>query len=151
VKPLAAAALALVVVAAGCGGGSSDATPSEDPSQAFTRLVHQELTGQRESSYQMLIRAQRAVVPRSLYVNCSPGSPVDGQVVVTKVSDEEFAVPELGPTQTKAVSWKLIVPSPGGGDPLTLTRKGHLIAEDGEWRWTLSRKSLDSFRAGVCP
>jgi hypothetical protein len=137
-------------VAAGCGGGSSEATPSEDPSQAFTRLVHQELTGQRESSYRMLIRAQRAVVPRSLYVNCSPGSPVDGQVVVTKVSDEEFAVPQLGPTLTKAVSWKLIV-HPPGGDAFTLNRKGHLIAEDGEWRWTLSRKSLASFRAGVCP
>jgi hypothetical protein len=153
VKHLPAAALALVVVAAGCGGGGSGsaAAPAEDPSQAFTRLVHQELSGQRESSYRMLVRAQREVVPRSLYVSCSPGSPIDGEVVVVKVFDEEFAVPQLGRTQTKAVKWRLIVHPPDGGDPITLSRKGHLIAEDGEWRWTLSPKSFASFRAGVCP
>jgi hypothetical protein len=147
------AAAVLVVVAAGCsgGGGSSRSAPAEDPGQAFTRLVHQELSGQRESSYRMLIRAQRDVVPRSLYVSCSPGSPIDAEVVVTRVFDEEFAVPQLGRTHTKAVKWRMIVHPPDGSDPITLSRKGHLIAEEGEWRWTLSRKSLASFRAGVCP
>jgi hypothetical protein len=152
-KQLAAIAVLLVIVGGGCGGGrASVETPSEDPSQAFTRLVHQELSGQRESSYRMLVRAQRDVVPRSLYVSCSPGSPIeDASIVVMRVFDEEFSVPELGRTQTKAVSWRMIVRPPDGGDPITLNRKGHLIAEEGEWRWTLSPKSFASFRAGVCP
>jgi hypothetical protein len=153
VKLLPAATLALVVVAAGCGGGGGkfEATPAEDPGQAFTRLVHQELSGQLGRSYGMLVRAQRKVVPRSLYVSCPPGPPVDGEVVVLKVFDEEFPVPQIGRTQTKAVNWRLTVHPPNGGDAITLSRKGHLIAEDGEWRWTLSKKSLASFRAGVCP
>lgn len=150
-KRLAVLALILPAVGTGCGGGSSAAVPSEDPSQAFSRIVHQELAGKRESSYRALVRAQRDVVPRSLYVSCSPGSPIDdADVVVMRVFDEEFSVPELGRTQTKAVSWRMIV-RPPEGDPITLDRKGHLIAEEGEWRWTLSEKSLASFRAGVCP
>ena len=148
----AAAVLALVLVAAGCGSGgsASKATPTEDPARAFTRLVHQELSGQLASSYRTLVRAQRDVVPRSLYVSCSPGAPVDAEVVIEKVFDEDFAVPQLGRTKTKAVSWKMIVHPPDGAD-YTLARKGHLIAEDGEWRWTLTPKSLASYRAGVCP
>jgi hypothetical protein len=154
-KQLPALAVLLAILGGGCGGGSGStagATPAEDPSQAFTRLVHQELSGQRESSYRMLVRAQRAVVPRSLYVSCSPGSPIeDADIVVMRVFDEEFSVPELGRTKTKAVSWRMIVRPPDGSDPITLNRKGHLIAEEGEWRWTLSPKSFASFRAGVCP
>lgn len=146
-------AAALTIVASGCGSGSSVAiAPDEDPGQAFTRLVHHELAGQRASSYSMLISEQRKVVPQSLYVSCSPGAPIDdADVVVMKIFDEEFSVPLLGRTKTKAVNWRLVVHPPDGSDPITIDRKGHLIAEDGEWRWTLSPKTFASFKAGTCP
>jgi hypothetical protein len=151
VKRAAFATIALLAIAAsGCGSGSS--TPKENPEQAFSRLVHHELAGRRASSYAMLISEQRDVVPRSLYVSCSPGAPVDdADVVVVKIFDEEFSVPRLGRIQTKAVDWRLVVHPPDGSDPITINRKGHLIAQDGHWRWTLSPKSFASFRAGVCP
>ncbi len=145
----------LALVAASCGSGSSSdgaVAPDGDPGQVFTRLVRYELSGRRDNSYEMLVSAQRDLVPRSLYVSCSPGAPIDdADVVVVKVFDEDFVVPKLGRTRTKAINWRLVVRPPDGGDPITLNRKGHLIAEDGEWHWTLTEKSLASFRAGLCP
>ncbi len=151
-KPVVVALLLVAALAAGCGGaGRSAGPPSEDPSVAFTRLVHHELVGQRDESYAMLIREQRDVVPRSLYVSCSPGTPIDdADVIVMRVFDETYSVPELGKTETKAISWRLVV-HPPDGEKITLSRKGHLIAQDGQWRWTLSQKSFASLRDGVCP
>ncbi len=150
--PVLAVAASLALLAAGCGGSNVANAPHEDPGQVFTRLVQHELAGRRASSYAMLVDAQRDLVPRSLYVSCSPGAPIDdADVVVVKVFDEEYVVPKVGRKQTKAISWRLVVRPPDGGDPITLNRKGHLIAEDGEWHWTLTEKSLASFRAGMCP
>lgn len=150
-KPVLAAFVFVALLAAGCGAGRSGAAPAEDPSVAFARLVHHELAGRRDRSYDMLVREQRDIVPRALYVSCSPGASIDdADVQVIRVSDETFSVPELGQTLTKAIDWRLVV-RPPNGDPITLARKGHLIAQDGQWRWTLSQKSFASFREGICP
>ena len=34
---------------------------------------------------------------------------------------------------------------------MTVTDTGHLIAEEGEWRWTLSQRSLSALLVGACP
>ncbi len=44
----------------------------------------------------------------------------------------------------------MTVPQPGM-EPVTYDRTGHLIPQDGKWRWTLSPSSFASYRAGVCP
>jgi hypothetical protein len=142
-------ALVLAFVAAGCGGGDDE--PEEHPAAAMARVVQHELAGRRGHSWDLLVREQRRVVARGLYVRCSPGEPIrDAKVVVLGVEDETFTVPALGPTATKAVRWRMTVPVPDD-EPVTLSRTGHLIAQDGKWRWTLSADSFALFEAGDCP
>jgi hypothetical protein len=153
VKPLAGAFAAIALVA-GCGfggGGGDEALPGDDPGRAMVVLIRHELAGRLGHSWALLVREQRAIVDRALYVRCPNGLPIDdARVTVLGVSDEEFTVPALGKTQTKAVRWRMTIPQPGT-QPLTYDRTGHLIAQDGKWRWTLSRASFASYRAGVCP
>jgi hypothetical protein len=154
VKRLAGALAALVLVA-GCGGlgsgSDAESIPRDDPGQAMIVLLQHELAGRLAHSWALLVREQRAVVERSLYVRCSNGLPIDdAEIVVLGVSDEDFTVPALGKTRTKAVRWRMTVPQPGM-EPVTYDRTGHLIAQDGKWRWTLSPTTFASYRAGVCP
>jgi hypothetical protein len=141
-------ALSLLALA-GCGGGGS-AGPAEDPGAVMTRVIRLELNGQRDLSYQLLVREQRAVVDRRLYRACSPGAKVtDAKIEVQGIKDETTDVPVLGRTKTKAVSWRLTVND--AGSPVTISNVGHLIAEDGHWHWTLTAQSLKLLRAGLCP
>lgn len=115
------------------------------------RLVKYELAGQLDRSYSMLVRQQRAVVARKDYVRCRPGPAMSGiTVLVLGVDDETINVPALGPTKTKAVHWRITVPDASGND-MTQSDTGHLIAQDGKWRWTLSPSSFESFKQRVCP
>ena len=144
-----AATAAAVACVAGCGGGS-EAAPKEDPGQVMRAVVRHELSGDRELSYRMLVREQRDVVSASLYRRCSPGPSMDESGVtvgIVDVRDEQFSVPALGKTKTKAVSYRIDLHD--GTDPVAST--GHLIAQDGHWRWTLSPTSFDSLSSGACP
>jgi hypothetical protein len=117
----------------------------------MVRIVQHELTGRRGDSWNLLVREQREVIDRRLYVRCSPGDPIhDAKVVALGVKDERFTVPALGETETKAVRWRMTVPVPEE-EPVTLSRVGHLIAQDGAWRWTLSADSFALLEAGACP
>ena len=142
----AAAGLALL---AGC-GGSSEAAPKGNPGQVMKSVVKHELSGDREVSYQMLVREQRDAVDAALYKRCSPGPSMeetDVKVGIVGVHDEEISVPGLGKTKTKAVSY--LIDFHDGTEPIRST--GHLIAQDGKWRWTLSPASFDSLSGGSCP
>jgi hypothetical protein len=113
-------------------------------------VVKHELAGDRAVSYAMLVSEQRKAVSRSLYVKCSPGAAMGGADVtvgITGVRDEQATIPALGKTKTKAVGYK--IDFHGGTHPIVST--GHLIAEDGHWRWTLSAASFDSLSGGACP
>ena len=149
-----AGAFAAIALVAGCGlgsGGGDEVLPVDDPGQAMVVLIRHELAGRLGQSWALLVREQQAIVERALYVRCPNGLPIDdARITVLGVSDEEFAVPALGRTQTKAVRWRMTIPQPGT-QPVTYDRTGHLIAQDGKWRWTLSRASFASYRAGVCP
>jgi hypothetical protein len=142
------------VMLAGCGSSprsSGVAQPKEDPAKAMVRLVQQEFAGRLERSYAMLIREQRDAVAQKLYVKCKPGYPTNqARVLVLGVKDEEFNVPVLGKTQTKAIRYEMSVPDAGGKRIKTVST-GHLIAQDGTWHWTLSERSLSAFLAGGCP
>jgi hypothetical protein len=143
-------ALLLALAFAGCSGGD-DEEPDEHPATAMARVVQHELAGRRAHSFELLVREQRQIINRGLYVRCSPGDPIhDAKVVVLGVKDETFSVPALGPTATKAVHWQMTVPVPDA-DPVKLARTGHLIAQDGKWRWTLSADSFALLEAGDCP
>jgi hypothetical protein len=150
VKPPVALAplLGAVALAAGCGGGSS-ATPSEDPGTVMKTLIRHELAGERDQSYAMLVSEQRDVVPPQLYRSCSPGQVMDPAKVAVRilgVSDTTFTVPGRGKTAAKAVRYRIDLHD---GNPIEDT--GHLIAEDGHWRWTLSPQSFTALKPGNCP
>jgi len=139
--------VATVAVVAGCGGGSA-ASPKEDPAQVMKAVVSHELSGEQAFTYKLLVREQRKVVSASLYKSCSPGPKMNGvSVAVLGVRDESYQVPGLGQAKTKAVKYKIDFHD--GGDPIVST--GHLIAQEGHWRWTLSPASFDSFSSGSCP
>jgi hypothetical protein len=144
------AACAAVLALAGCGGMGSG-SPSEQPGEAMQRLIKYELAGELELSYAMLVREQREIVSKELYVRCPPGPPIAGvTVLVLGVEDETIDVPALGRTRTKAVRWRMTLPDVQG-DPIMQSSTGHLIEQEGEWRWTLSRGSFESFKQQTCP
>jgi hypothetical protein len=145
----AGALAAAAAVLAGC-GSSSSAAPKEDPAQVMKAVVSHELSGEQAFTYKLLVREQRKHVNARLYASCSPGAkmqPSDVSVAVLGVHDESYSVPALGQTKTKAVKYKIDFRD--GTDPIVST--GHLIAQEGHWRWTLSAASFGSFSAGSCP
>jgi hypothetical protein len=147
------ALLATAGVLAGCGGTRSVqvGSPSERPGSAMVRLIQHELNGRLGSSFAMLVEQQRQAVDRNLYVHCPAGAPrEDVRVSVTRVRDEMFDVPALGKIGTKAVTYEMSIPDSRGAR-MTVSDTGHLIAQDGEWRWTLSQQSLSALLAGACP
>jgi hypothetical protein len=150
-RRLAAAGVvaAAIAVAAGC-GGSSSAAPKEDPAQVMRAVITHELYGQQAYTYRLLVREQRKVVSARLYASCVPGAkaqPSNFAVAILGVHDESFTVPAIGKTKTKAVDYRIDLHD--GADPIVST--GHLIAQDGHWRWTLSSASFNSFSSGSCP
>jgi hypothetical protein len=143
--------LAASALLAGCGGGSTSAVPSEDPGEAMVRLVQHELNGRLGRSYAMLVKQQRKAVDRDLYVHCPPGLPrSDVRVHIVRVRDQVFDVPGVGKTRTKAVTYEMSIPD-ANGKAIKIVDTGHLIPQDGEWRWTLSRRSLAALLVGACP
>ncbi len=113
-------------------------------------VIRYELAGLRALSYRLLVREQRRVVAAGLYNRCSPGASFrisDVDVGILGVHDEVFKVPALGKTKTKAVVYRIDLHN--GTQPIVAT--GHLIAQDGHWRWTLSAASFSSFSQGSCP
>jgi hypothetical protein len=148
----ALAGLAAVLTLAGCGGDNAGGgLPAEEPGAAMTRLIRYELAGKLEHSYAMLVTEQRKIVDRKLYVSCPPGPPLaDVHIAVLGVRDELFHVPALGRTQTKAVTWRMFI-GDAQGEPIAEASVGHLIAQDGQWRWTLSPRSFDQLRNRNCP
>jgi hypothetical protein len=130
---------------------SSDVSPQEDPGSVMVRLVRHEFAGRLDRSFAMLVREQRKAVNRDLYLHCLPGVPTtDVKIEILGVHDVLFDVPALGKTKTKAVSFTLSVVG-ADGNPIRMSDTGHLIAQDGQWRWTLSRRSFSALLAGVCP
>jgi hypothetical protein len=148
----ASVVVVFALLAAGCGAAAAKKdTPVEDPGTAMVRLVQHELNGRLSSSYAMLVAEQRAAVDHDLYVSCPPGFPQSGvRVAVIRVRDEVFDVPALGETDTKAVTYEMSIPD-ARGQRMTVSDTGHLVAQDGEWRWTLSSSSWSAFLAGACP
>jgi hypothetical protein len=139
-------------ILAGCGGGGSGTgAPSEGPGRAMVRLVQHELNGRLESSYAMLVKQQRTAIDHDLYVHCPPGPPRgDVRVLILGVRDELYNVPAIGQTDTKAVTYEMSIPD-AQGHRMKISDTGHLIAQDGQWRWTLSQRSLSALLVGACP
>ncbi|SRR6266568_1656279 len=144
--------LGLLLLAAGCGGAASKAgAPKEDPGAVMVRLVQHEFAGRLDSSYAMLVREQRKAINHDLYVHCPAGFPTtDVKVDVKGVRNEVFDVPALGKVSTKAVSFEMSVVG-ADGKRIMIPDTGHLVAEDGHWRWTLSHRSFSALLAGACP
>jgi hypothetical protein len=145
--------LAAVGILAGCGsgGGSTAATPNDTPGRAMVRLVQHELNGRLESSYAMLVKEQRTAVDRDLYVHCPAGPPRDDvRVLVLRVRDQLYNVPAVGKIDTKAVTYEMSIPD-ARGNRMTVADTGHLVLQEGEWRWTLSQRSLSALLVGACP
>ena len=52
-----------------------------------------------------------------------------------------------GHAHAHAKRWEVVI----AGKRIKTVSKGHLIAQDGHWRWTLSDRSLSALLAGACP
>src|SRR2546422_230937 len=99
----------------------------------------------------MPVQQQRAANNPRLYVHLLPRpSTTPRKVEIVGVKDEVFDVPALGTVPTKAVRFEMSGVG-ADGKRIMVPDTGHLIAQDGQWRWTLSRRSFSALLAGACP
>ena len=67
-----------------------------------------------------------------------------------RTREEDWQVPgDDGTRDSTAVTYRITVSL--GGDPERITGTGHLLAEDGAWRWILNDRDFKAYRAGRCP
>jgi hypothetical protein len=144
-----AAVVAIVALApAGCGGGRV-AVPSQRPEAAMKKLLELEFAGMHVRAWGLLVREQREAISRGLFLACQGPGLAHVEIEVLDARDEVFDVPGLGKAKTKVLRWKATV-SPPGSKAFTLQRTGHLIAQDGVWRWTLSPATFRAYSRGSC-
>ena len=94
------------------------------------------------------------MVTRQRYVACERNAPefpgqFDG-VEVLRTREEDWQVPGGdGARESTAVTYRITVSL--GGDPERISGTGHLLAEDGAWRWILNDRDFKAYQAGRCP
>jgi hypothetical protein len=141
-----AALLAVVVLAAGCGGSS---TPKEDPSVFAKRVLDQIVHNRYSQVWEDLHSKDQQVAPFGEYVQCEDRSPVitvPRTVKVTSVSDESVGIGDGTFVQSKAVDLRL-----GFAGGFHLTHTVHVVAEKGKWRFILPPWRFRDYKADRCP
>lgn len=150
-RVLAVLAASAAVAAAGCGGSN---TPEQQPVEFLEALFGQLYRGEHAAAWESLYGAHQHVVTRRRYVTCERNAPdFPGQfegVEVLRTREEDWQVPgDDGKRESTAVTYRITVSL--GGDPERITGTGHLLAEDGAWRWILNDRDFKAYQAGRCP
>ncbi len=137
--------LAIIAVAlAGCGGGDGGAA------QSVKDRVTELSTSNYAGAWAALHPAQQRVVPEDLFVRCgveaeAKKDPAVDRIEVLSSKKVEKDIPWVG--QVKATEVKIRMTQ--GED----SREAFydVVKVDGDWRWTLTDRSLSAFEAGNCP
>ena len=143
---LIVAAVAAVVLLAGCGGGND---PGRTPAGlAQLRFLDDLYNGRLDSAYETLHPAYQRFVPRARFVTCTRKAALGrvDSIEVMDVYDSPVEIPGSGRVGAKAVRVRLT--SPDGG---SATFVNHEVEVGSGWRWVLNAAGARAYRAGRCP
>jgi len=144
----AAALVALAVVVAGCGSGSS--APRESVGVFVTRILREEINGQWAKQWTELHPGHQQLISRAQYVACSRGIGTDiatGKEVFHVLAVDDEAIDVTGVPQKTAKLVTISFRTPGEAP---LTYRLHAVAVDGRWAWILGGRFLEQVRHGRC-
>ena len=143
---LVVAAVAALVLVAGCGG---DIDPGRTPAGlAQVRFLDALYNGNLDGAYATLHPAYQRIVPRSRFVACTRAAALGGldSIEVLDVYDDPVQVPGAGQVPAKAVRIRLTSSS---GESTTFVN--HEVEVGDRWRWVLNRSAAKAYQAGRCP
>ena len=143
---LVVAAVAALVLVAGCGG---KVDPGRTPAgRAQVRFLGDLYNGRLDSVYETLHPAYQRFVPRARFVTCTRraalGKP--DSIEVIDVYNSPVEIPGSGRVDAKAVRVRL-TSSDGGSS----TFVNHEVKLGRSWRWILNDAGARAYRAGRCP
>jgi hypothetical protein len=142
-----AALLAVVALAAGCGG--SAAQPKDDPGTFALRILGLIVHNHYSQVWDDMHPVDQKVAPFAEYVGCESRSPVIAvprTVKVVSVTDESVGLGDGTFVQSKAVEVRL-----GFRGGLHLVHTVHVVADSGNWTWILPSWRFRDYRADRCP
>ena len=148
------ASAAAVALAARQTADTPAGRPSGSPVTFLRGVVATIARNAYASAWQSLTPAQQLVAPLAEYVSCESKSPIPGRlewVKVLRVQDERRVVPGTSePTTTVAVTLRLEIAEPGGGESVRVTHTVHAVAVDGRWTWMLPADRYEMYLVNGC-
>jgi hypothetical protein len=140
------AALAAVVLVAGC-GGSGDPGRSA-PGKAQVRFLVQLYHGNLDGAYATLHPAYQRIVTRKRFVACTRKIALGtlDSIDVLEVYDDPVEIPGAGRAPAKAVRVRLT-----SSDGSATTFVNHEVEVGSQWRWVLNAAGANAYKAGRCP
>lgn len=152
------AACALLVT--GCGGsaspeGTAIAAPTEGVGLFMTSLIREKATGEYQLAWKSLHPFHQRIAPRAEYIRCENQTAFPGtllKVSVVRVKDEPVLIAgESHTVDSKAVTIRVSVRSPGVPQPVVVTDTYHAIPVERHWTWILTSSNFAEYKAGHCP
>jgi hypothetical protein len=140
------AAVAAVVLVAGCGGEDD---PGHAPAgRAQVRFLDELYNGSPDGVYATLHPAYQRIVPRSRFVACTRAAALGelDSINVLDVYDDPVQLPGAGRVPAKAVRVRLTSSS---GESTTFVN--HEVEVGDRWRWVLNGAAAKAYQAGSCP
>lgn len=145
------ALLAVLALAAGCGGGGK---PAQDPGDFVRTLVRNLYHGRSGTAWETLHPLHKATVSRARYIECERLEPLEGDVRrfdVVRVADGPSTIPGSGDeVDGTAVTFRVLLALPGL-QPQPVTHTAHVFAVDGHWTWVIGPDDFAAYAAGDCP
>jgi hypothetical protein len=140
------AALAAVVLFAGCGGEDD---PGRTPAgRAQVRFLHDLYTGNLDGAYAALHPDYQRLVPRGRFVSCTRRTALGrlASIEILDVYDDPVDILGSGIVTAKAVRVRL---TSSDGDATTFVN--HEVEVGDRWRWVLNGVAAKAYQAGRCP
>jgi hypothetical protein len=160
-QPLRRLVLSAILVSAAlsgaaCGGSAGNASaPPQDAGLFYSSLIREKATGQYDLVWKSLHPLHQRIAPEGVYVKCENRTVFPGRLVkvsVVRVKDEPVQIAgEKQSVESKAVTLRVSVDSPGIARPVVVTGTYHAIAVEGRWTWILTRENFVQYKAGRCP
>jgi hypothetical protein len=146
VSRLVVAAVAAVVLVAGCGG---EVDPGRTPAGlAQVRFLDDLYNGNLDGAYATLHPAYQRIVPRSRFVACTRAAALGGldSIEILEVYNDPVDIPGSGEVPAKAVRVRLT-----SSDGEATTFVNHEVKVGPRWRWVLNGTAANAYRADRCP